>query len=324
MPVAQVNGVRINYEQMEPPGGRGCDDMVMVHGLATNLAFWFFPYARVLTKRYRVTLFDLRGHGRSQMTASGYTPAALAEDLAGLLDHLGIGRTHVLAHSYGGVVALGLARLNPQRVASLVLADAHLSLARGGCGEGWERREAVQQLVDRYGLGLDTRDPYFGFELLTRAARLLVSEQEVPPGALDLLGPTLGKLGRRTARQWLKLMATTRALEELTEDDGLTLDTLQSFHFPTLALYGDQSLARPTGELLRRGWPQAEFRLLRNAGHFFPATRAGEVLAVCARFWDAYFPCAKDLDHRGYPSAPLAAPLSLPCPQVFETGARGL
>ena len=84
VPSALVNGVRLNYVQMAAPDiGGPHEDLVMVHGLATNLAFWYFHYAAVFARRYRVTVYDLRGHGRSEMTAGGYTPANLARDLEG-------------------------------------------------------------------------------------------------------------------------------------------------------------------------------------------------------------------------------------------------
>ena len=102
MPVALIDGVRLNCLQLTPESGAG-EDLVMVHGLATNLAFWYAPYATELSKRYRVTLYDLRGHGRSQMPAAGYRPDDLRRDLLGLLDQLQIRRAHFLAHSYGGV-----------------------------------------------------------------------------------------------------------------------------------------------------------------------------------------------------------------------------
>ena len=76
MPSALVNGVRLNHVQMAAPDvGGPHEDLVMVHGLATNLAFWYFHYAAVFARRYRVTVYDLRGHGRSEMPAGGYTPA---------------------------------------------------------------------------------------------------------------------------------------------------------------------------------------------------------------------------------------------------------
>ncbi len=158
MPVALVNGVRLNYLQTEEPGGETRPDLLMVHGLATNMAFWYLPYAPIFAQRFRVTLYDLRGLGRSEMTPDGYTPQNLARDLSCLLDHLGIARTHVLAHSFGGVVALNLACAEPKRVQSLVLADTHLSAVRHAPGDGdWGNRSAVQKILNEHGLALDTR-----------------------------------------------------------------------------------------------------------------------------------------------------------------------
>jgi hypothetical protein len=50
-------------------------------------------------------------------------------------------------------------------------------------------------------------------------------------------------------------------------------------------MYGDRSPARLTGTELLDVWPQAEFRNVRNAGHFFPASRSEEVVSACRRFW---------------------------------------
>jgi hypothetical protein len=73
------------------------------------------------------------------------------------------------------------------------------------------------------------------------------------------------------------------------EDDGLSLDDLRKLHFPILALYGDRSHARLTGEALLDVWPQAEFRGVREAGHFFPSSRPAEMIADCKRFWGGEF-----------------------------------
>jgi hypothetical protein len=58
---------------------------------------------------------------------------------------------------------------------------------------------------------------------------------------------------------------------------------------PILAMYGDNSQARLSGDRLRDVWPHAEFRRVRDAGHFFPITRADELIAACERFWGAGF-----------------------------------
>ena len=290
MPIAEVNGVRLNYLQTEEPDGQTRPDLVMVHGLATNMAFWYLPYAPIFAKRFRVTVYDLRGLGRSQMTPDGYTPQNLAKDLSALLDHLGIARAHILAHSFGGVIALNLACGEPRRVQSLVLADTHVAAVRKRHGNrDWGSRASVQKVLDDHGVALDTRDPFFGYRLLTEVAHLQLRKQVVPQALLDLLGPMMSKHGKRTAAQWVKLMDQTNAESQLMGDDGLTLDSLRKLRMPILALYGDHSQARLTGKELLDVWPHAEFRRVRDAGHFFPASRPGDVIAECERFWSGDF-----------------------------------
>jgi pimeloyl-ACP methyl ester carboxylesterase len=290
VPIAQVNGARVNYIQLDEPGDDTREDLIMVHGLATNMAFWYLPYAPEFAKRFRVTLFDQRGLGRSEMTHGGYTPHNLALDLLGLMDHLGIERAHVVAHSFGGVVALNLATIAPQRLRSLVLADTHISAVRGKAGgRDWGNRSHVQAELDKHGLKLNCFDPYFGYRLLTEVAHLQLRDQPVPQGLLDLVGPMMSKQGKRTAAQWVKLMDETEAEYQLMGDDGLTLEALRRMLFPILALYGDHSQARLTGAELLDVWPHAEFRRVRDAGHFFPSSRPDDVIADCKRFWGGEF-----------------------------------
>lgn len=286
MPIAAVNGVRLNYLQMAAEDVVAREDLVMVHGLATNMAFWYFHYAPVFAKRFRVTLYDLRGHGRSDMPGTGYQPCELAHDLAALLDLLEIKRAHFLAHSFGGVVAMNLACLQPGRLLSLVLADSHISAVRHTeTPHEWIHGQSIQPVLDRHHLELDTRDPYFGYKLLTRVAQLQLRNVEVPAELLELVGPMMGTNGPRTAARWLRLMDTTRAASDTMGDDGLSLEQLRKFAFPILAMYGDNSQARLTGSELLQVWPHAEFQRVRDAGHFFPTSRPEEVIAGCQRFW---------------------------------------
>lgn len=287
---AFVNGVKLNHLRIDNGEDDTREHLVMVHGLATSLAFWYLRFAVEFSQQFRVTLFDLRGHGRSAMPPSGYTPAILARDLADLLDHLGIERAHLLAHSFGGVVAMNFAAEQPDRVRSLVLADTHISAVRHvETPQEWSYGQEIQPLLDRHGLGLDARDPYFGYKLLTRLAEWQTRGQAIPEELSELAGPLKGKSGQRTAAHWLRLMQTTTAAAELMGDDGLSLDRLRAFRFPILAMYGDHSQARLTGSELLALWPHAVFRRVRDAGHFFPTSRPEEVIAGCKRFWGGEF-----------------------------------
>uniref|UniRef100_A0ACD5GS24 Alpha/beta fold hydrolase n=1 Tax=Desertifilum tharense IPPAS B-1220 TaxID=1781255 RepID=A0ACD5GS24_9CYAN len=122
MPKVLANGVTLSYQQT----GNG-SDLVMIHGLAASRAFWYPLIAQQLEQKFRVTFYDLRGHGYSEMPAAGYTSQDMALDLHELLNHLQIHRALLVGHSFGGVIALQYALQHPERVSSLVVADSRIS-----------------------------------------------------------------------------------------------------------------------------------------------------------------------------------------------------
>ncbi|MBD3765592.1 MAG: alpha/beta fold hydrolase, partial [Rhodobacterales bacterium] len=121
MPRVQLRNHKVHYQQT----GHG-PDVVLIHGLSCNIAFWWFHVAEHLAHSRRVTAIDLRGHGFSGMTDTGYRAVDLAADVAALLDHLDVAGAHVVGHSFGGAVAAALAAERPDLVAELTLADAWL------------------------------------------------------------------------------------------------------------------------------------------------------------------------------------------------------
>jgi pimeloyl-ACP methyl ester carboxylesterase len=279
VPVVDVGGVRLNYMQLASESREEPEDLVMVHGLATNMAFWYPHVAAELCGHGRVTLYDLRGHGRSGMTNSGYTPADMAEDLLKLLDRLCIERAHFIAHSFGGIVALNLASRSPERFSSLLLADTHIGAVRKTRGNrAWTRVEHFQAILNRLGIELDAQDPYFGYRLLKVIAGLQLRNEEIPQELQELVNPMAGASASRTASQWFKLTSETQAERELMDDDGLSLEGLRELRFPILAMYGEHSPAMSTGEQLLDVWTHAHFRRVRGAGHFFPVSRPAELI----------------------------------------------
>ncbi len=110
-----VNGVHMYYEVY----GDG-SPLVLLHGGVMTIELDFAALLPELVTRHTVIAVELQGHGRTADTDRAITPAALASDVVGLLDHLGIDRAHVLGHSLGGGVALELAVSHPDRVRSIV------------------------------------------------------------------------------------------------------------------------------------------------------------------------------------------------------------
>jgi pimeloyl-ACP methyl ester carboxylesterase len=109
-------GITLAYEDW----GAGEPAFVFVHGWACNRAF-FAPQAEHFGRRHRVVSVDLRGHGESEKPQGPYPIAAYADDLAYLIEHLGLGKVVAVGHSSGGMTVLQLAAAYPDRVAAIVM-----------------------------------------------------------------------------------------------------------------------------------------------------------------------------------------------------------
>jgi 3-oxoadipate enol-lactonase len=102
--------------------------IVFSHSLACTSAMWK-PQIPEFAKRYRVLLFDTRGHGRSSApkvgpNGAGYAFDDLAADVESLLMALGIDRPHFVGLSMGGMLGQALALKYPNRLRSLIIADS--------------------------------------------------------------------------------------------------------------------------------------------------------------------------------------------------------
>ena len=118
MPVATLRGQRIHYEDS---GGAGLA-LVLSHGFLQDSSM-FDAQLRSLRPRHRVITWDQRGHGSTVSTAEAFTYWDSADDLAALLDHLGVKRAVVGGMSQGGFISLRFALRYPDRTAGLVLID---------------------------------------------------------------------------------------------------------------------------------------------------------------------------------------------------------
>ena len=99
------------------------EPIIFLHFSGANLMMWqrVVPYFQ---ERYRVILVDLRGHGKSDAPEGGYHMDIMAQDLIGVMNHLGIEKAHILGSSLGAEVGLSLAANHADRVISLILDGA--------------------------------------------------------------------------------------------------------------------------------------------------------------------------------------------------------
>ena len=104
-------GVRLSYDRM----GSG-PDVVLIHGLGANKYSWPSAIMRPMSPSFRVTTYDLRGHGESDMPSAGYTSADMARDLSDLMDATKIEHAHIVGHSLGGVLSKQLLQRSGRRI----------------------------------------------------------------------------------------------------------------------------------------------------------------------------------------------------------------
>ncbi|HET9426940.1 MAG TPA: alpha/beta hydrolase [Allosphingosinicella sp.] len=116
--MVELNGIRMHYQVR----GTG-EPLLLLHGFGACGADWA-EVADVLAEDYRVIIPDLRGHGWSTNPSDRFTMRQSSEDIAALLDHLGLQRVKAMGISAGGMNLLHLATREPDRIETLVLIGA--------------------------------------------------------------------------------------------------------------------------------------------------------------------------------------------------------
>jgi pimeloyl-ACP methyl ester carboxylesterase len=112
---AEVNGTRLYYEV----AGSG-HPLVLVHGFSLDTRMWDDQFASS-ARQYEVIRYDARGHGRS--AAPGEQGYYHADDLKGLLDHLGYSQAHLLGLSWGAAIATEFVLAYIEMATALVAVD---------------------------------------------------------------------------------------------------------------------------------------------------------------------------------------------------------
>jgi pimeloyl-ACP methyl ester carboxylesterase len=117
---AEVNGINLYYETHG--SGR---PMILLHG-GLGSSEMFGPVFPALAERHRVIAPDLQGHGRTADIDRPLDVRLMADDIAALIDHLGLDKPDVVGYSLGGGVALQVAIKYPAKVGRLVAASANI------------------------------------------------------------------------------------------------------------------------------------------------------------------------------------------------------
>lgn len=243
MPRARVRDIKMAYGDR----GQGGPPVVLLHGFPLDRRMWA-AQVRGLAREFRVITPDLRGHGQSGAAPGPYTMELLADDVRGLLDHLGLQRVVLGGFSMGGYVAFAFYRMYPERVQALMLLDTRPQPDSADAKRGREEmaqlaeREGAAPIADRLAPRLLAAATVSGRPSVVAQVRRMILECSAPAIAGDLRGLAL----RRDST-----------------------DLLRGIRVPTLVVVGDQDAITPPAdsEMMASTVRRAALVTVPGAGH---------------------------------------------------------
>jgi 3-oxoadipate enol-lactonase / 4-carboxymuconolactone decarboxylase len=257
MPLIRSNDVELFYDLTGP---EGAPVVAFSNSIGTTLEMWDRQVS-ALSDRYRCLRYDTRGHGRSLVVDRPVKIEDLADDLAGLLDALGIDKAHIVGLSLGGMTAQAFGARHPQRALSLVLMATSAYVP-----QGWDERAAT---VRANGMG---------------AIVDMVMARWFVPAFLEAHPETIAPLRARFLQNDPNGYA---ACCEAIRDMDLRASNAD-LRAPTLIIAGADDPATPLAmmEEIRSRVPQAELVVLPQAAHILSIERPEAVNRHLAAFLD--------------------------------------
>jgi pimeloyl-ACP methyl ester carboxylesterase len=254
---ASVNGINLYYEIL----GTG-EPLIMLHGGFGTFEM-FSALAPALAQNHQVIGVDLYGHGHTALTDRPIRIEPMADDIAGLIDHLGLEKADLLGYSLGGAVALQTAIRHPERVNKLVVISTPFKRT------GWhpEMQIGMTALAPELFIGTPLHDAYM---------RVAPKPEDFP-----------------------RLVAEMR--EGMSQDYDWT-EQVSALRPPTLIISGDSDGLPPShaveffnllgGGLKDAGWDgqhliPSQLAILPGATHYNIVFRPDLLLPVLAPFLDS-------------------------------------
>ncbi|MGL4287120.1 MAG: pyrimidine utilization protein D [Phreatobacter sp.] len=229
------------------------ETILLSAGLGGLGAFWK-PQVAALGARYRIVTYDQRGTGRNRAELpDDYRISAMADDVIGIIDQLGIGRCHVMGHALGGLVGLELARRQPHRLRKLVLVNA------------WAK--ADPHTLNCFAVRKDL--------LLNSGVEAYVRAQPIFLFPAPWLSRHAGRVAAETAEGVRHFQGAETLLRRIGALSAFDIaDRLGDIHVPTLVAASRDDVLVPwtCSQVLAEAMPAARLSLTAEGGHGFTVT----------------------------------------------------
>lgn len=261
----RVNGHNVAYFDE----GHG-EPILLIHGIPTNGLMWR-EVLPLLSGQFRVIAPDLLNYGHSDMPEyADVSINAQRRIMFGLLDSLGIRRTHIVAHDIGGGVAQLMAIEKPERVDRLVLIDSI-------CFDSWP----IPEFTPLQNPGAEAEMALDEFVEMIRGflPTGVVDTRVMAESVIDLYTtPWSTEEGKR---------AFFRNLRRLNSEYTLAIsEELPRLPHDTLIVWGEKDpFQKPDyGPRLEQAIPKARLTVIDGAGHFLLDEKPKEISEIILRF----------------------------------------
>jgi pimeloyl-ACP methyl ester carboxylesterase len=259
---APVNGLQMYYEIH----GSGGIPVVLLHGWFSALEIDFGPVLPLLARTRQVIGVEWQGHGRTADIDRPYRYEQLADDMATLLDELGIAQADFFGYSGGSGISIEVGLRHPERARKLVLA--------GGTSYSLEGLHPELSM---------------GGEALTPEVQAAALQGSIFQETYARLAPN--------PDDWMTLV--TKKLEHDAKWQGWSEEAIASLQMPVLLIIGDSDIVRPehTVEMFRllgggvpgdlTGLPRAQLAILPGTTHLTLVQKADWLAGMIEAFLDA-------------------------------------
>jgi 3-oxoadipate enol-lactonase len=245
----RINNISLAYDDH----GMGLP-VIFLHAFPLNRQMWEGEVQALLVDQcYRLVRLDWRGFGESAITSSPMKPVIstmvmFADDVAGLMDHLGIQQAVICGLSMGGYAAFAFAHKYPERLRGLILADTRPG---NDTPEAQANRENLAQLAESQG-----NTAIANLQL----PRLLSDNTHQHNPAVET-----------RVRQFIEtaspqgIAAASRGMAVRTDAS----DILSQLNCPTLVIAGEEDILTPPQVMqeFAAQMPHANFVTIPHAGH---------------------------------------------------------
>lgn len=265
MPTAMINGITIYYEIH----GEGFP-LILAYGLGGSTKDWA-GQIEILSRRYKLILWDPRGHGRSESpsTPEEYSLDISARDLLELLNHLEIQKAYLGGLSMGAGIALRHTIVNPERVAALLLIDSQSASEVPVSGDMRAMRERTITLAETVGMTAVA-------DFLISNNPNLQSQADAGPAQREQL--RIGYLSCNPTGY----AGSVRALL----DPPIAPERIATVRCPTMVLVGDQDPSKEPAWFTHKLITGSEYVMIKDAGHLSNKDKPVEFNRAVLKFLD--------------------------------------